>query len=244
MGTVFTVRVDDDVDPAAVDGVFEWWADVEARFSTFIPDSQISRIGRGELAPDDADPDVRHVLSVCAEFEETTGGRFSIRPGRPGGPGLDPAGYVKGWSVDEAALLLRGAGARNFVIYAGGDVLCSGVPSDDTAWRVGIRDPAHPERLIAAIRMERGAVATSGSYARGDHIWGPHPGAAVASVSVIGPVLGVADALATALYAAGESTFGWIGAFPEYGVLMVARNGAMTCSTGLVDRLDGVERQT
>ena len=89
MGTVFTVSIGDDIDPEILTEVSSWWEHVEQTFSTFRPDSQISAIGRGELEIEDAAVDVRHVLAVCAEFEEGTEGRFSIRPGRPGGPGLD-----------------------------------------------------------------------------------------------------------------------------------------------------------
>ncbi len=219
MGTVFTVRVDDEIDPEVVDDVFAWWAGVEDRFSTFKPNSQISRIGRGELAPQDADRDVRHVLALCEEFEETTGGRFSIR--RPGSPSIDPSGYVKGWSVDEAALLLQTAGAENFAIYAGGDVLCCGAPADDETWQVGVRLPQAPDSIGAIVSVNRGAVASSGTYERGDHIWGPAVAeASVTGVSVVGPALGVADALATALFSDQVRTLEWLDTYPEYGFII------------------------
>lgn len=240
MGTVFTVRVDDDIEETALEAASAWWSDVEDRFSTFKPESQVARIGRGQLAEDEADADVRHALSVCAEIEAASGGRFSIRPGRPGGPGVDPAGYVKGWSVDEVAIMLRLAGATNFVIYAGGDVLCSGHPFDDTVWRVGIRNPADPDQLTALVRLERGAVATSAAYERGDHIWGPAPGQDILSASVVGPSLGIADALATALFADGARSLDWMGAFPGYGALIVASDGSMRCSESLTGQVDGV----
>ena len=115
--------------------------------------------------------EVRQVLAHCAEIEEASGRRFAIRPGRPDGPGLDPAGLVKGWSVDEAAMILRGHGLRDFSIDAGGDVLCVGTPPDGGRWRVGIRHPQRPDTAVAAVvEIESGAVATSGTYFRGEHI--------------------------------------------------------------------------
>ena len=212
MGTGFTVQVEDDIDRSVIDAVFAMWTDVEQRFSTFKPTSQISRIGRGELEIDDADPDVRQVLTVCEELEDSTAGSFSIRPGRPGGPGIDPAAYVKGWSVDTAALMLQVAGARNFMIDAGGDVFCFGAPLDDDAWRIGVRHPTVPEAVAAIVTMNHGAVASSGSYERGDHIWGPGVSdASIIGVTVVGPSLGVADALATAMFAAQAQTPDWFG---------------------------------
>lgn len=228
MGTVFALRVEADVDATVVDEIHAWWHDVEARFSTFRRDSQISRIGRGELAVDDADRDVRHALAVCSELETATGGVFSIRPGRPGGPGLDPAAFVKGWSVDEAALVLWSAGHDDFVIYAGGDVLCSGNPAPDETWTVGIRDPRRSEGVVAAIEVTRGAVATSGAYERGAHVWGPAPGSGLGSVTVMGPSLGIADSLATALFAAGAgASVPWMRGFPDYSALLVADDGSL-----------------
>ena len=51
-------------------------------------------------------------------------------------------------------------------------------------------------------------MATSGSYERGDHIWdvsSDRPAAGVASATVCGPDLALADALATGLVAAGSA---------------------------------------
>jgi thiamine biosynthesis lipoprotein len=238
MGTLFSVRVDDEIDPGAIHEVFAMWADVEERFSTFTPTSEVSRIGRGELAVDDAHRDVRHVLAACEEFEVATAGRFSIRPGRPGGPGIDPAGYVKGWSVDEAALMLRSSGATNFMIYAGGDVLCAGAPSDDDMWRVGVRHPAAPDSFGAMVSMNRGAVASSGTYERGNHIWGPNVSeTTIVGVSVVGPSLGAADALSTAIFADQAANLDWLAAYPEYGIIVFDARGAVRWSASLADRV-------
>ena len=228
MGTVFALRVGGELDAGTLDEIHALWRDIEARFSTFEEGSQISRIGRGELAIDDADPDVRHVLSVCAEVEAVTRGVVSVRPGRPGGPGLDPAAFVKGWSVDEAALVLRSAGHDDFVVYAGGDVLCSGSPAPGERWMVGIRDPREPDGVVAAIEVARGAVATSGAYERGAHVWGPAPGVGLGSATVMGPSLGMADALATALFAGGsDASVAWMGEFPGYSALLVTADGSL-----------------
>ena len=236
MGTVFQLEVDDDVARAVVDEVFKMWTGVEERFSTFLSTSQISRIGRGELAIDDADPEVRQVLTMCEEIEETTAGRFSIRPGRPDGPGIDPAGYVKGWSVDEAALMLQARGVVDFMIYAGGDVFCSGSPTNDDQWRIGVRHPTEREAIGATISLNRGAVATSGEYERGSHIWGPRVSeTSILGVTVVGPSLGVADALATAIFADQATTLDWLGLYPDYGIILFDVNGDVRWSASLAE---------
>lgn len=239
MGTVFEVHVVDDVADGAVGRVFDWWRAVEGRFSTFLDGSEISRIGRGELAVDDSHPDVRHVLASCAEIEAASGGRFCVRPELPGGPGLDPAGFVKGWSVDEAALMLRAAGAFRFAIYAGGDVLCSGGRGPGEAWRVGLRLPWARDSVGAIVSVTTGSVATSGEYERGEHIWGlPAGEREVVGVSVVGPNLGVADALATAVYADQARDLTWFGAFPAYEVVMFTSSGEVRWSAGLAGRIE------
>lgn len=228
MGTVFTIAVyDDEFDPSVVEEAFDWLRAVEATFSTFHPDSEISRIGRGELDPDQAAGDVRHVLSMCDEIEIATERRFSIRPGRPGGPGLDPAGFVKGWSVDEAALILRMSGIRRFIIDAGGDVACVGEAPYCGRWRIGIRDPEEPDRVAIVLKIREGAAATSGTYFRPGHIWGTSTGDSVTSVTVVGPSLGTADALATAIYGDQASSLAFMSRFPGYAVLLMTSDREM-----------------
>lgn len=226
MGTVFRLEVPDTTPSRFIEEAFDWWRWVEETFSTFRPDSEVSRIGRGELEPDRACREVRHVLSRCEELEEATERRFSIRPGRPGGPGIDPAGYVKGWGVDEASLLLKGHGLEDFSIDAGGDVLCVGTPPEGGRWRVGVRSPSRPAAAVGAIlEITQGAVATSGTYFRGDHIWGV--AGTLQSVTVVGPQLGTADALATALFADQAASLEWLRAFPGYGVMVMTADGKL-----------------
>src|SRR2546422_1022453 len=57
---------------ALVDEVYGWLRWVDATFSTYKPDSDISRIGRGELTADQAHPLVRAVLRQAAELTGPT----------------------------------------------------------------------------------------------------------------------------------------------------------------------------
>src|SRR6185369_4678692 len=121
--------------------------DIDARFSTYRYDSQISRIDRGELDADDADPDVREVLHACALLSAESGGAFDVlRNGH-----LDPSGYVKGWAAERAADVLRAAGAVNFSLNLGGDVICAGEREPGQPWRVGIRHPDDPGQMVAVV---------------------------------------------------------------------------------------------
>ena len=204
MGTVVVVDVrDGDVPDAALDEVFDWLRLVDETFSTYRPQSEISRLARGELAPSEACAEVRDVLARCAELQHATGGFFDAHADAGA---LDPSALVKGWSVDRAGELLDRAGARNYAINAGGDVLARGRPRPGGAWRIGIRHPELPDAVAKVVEANDLAVATSGTYERGLHILDPHTGAApagVLSVTVTGPELGTADAYATAAFAMG-----------------------------------------
>src|SRR5258707_1228251 len=80
------------------------WAD--RTFSTYAPDSDVSRLGRGEIALADCAPEVTEVLAACATLRAQTGGYFSAYPGGS----LPPAGYVKGGAVVRAARVFSAPG--------------------------------------------------------------------------------------------------------------------------------------
>jgi thiamine biosynthesis lipoprotein len=202
MPVVVDVR-DRSVDGTAVERVFEWLRIVDATFSTYRDDSEISLINRGELALSEAHEDVRSVLARCEELRAETKGYFDVRAAADE---LDPSGLVKGWSVDRAAAILDEAGIRNYAVNAGGDIRLRGAALPQPRWRVGIQHPLRPDRLAAVVESNELAVATSGEYARGAHVLDPHtrrPPSGVLSVTVAGPELGTADAYATAAFAMG-----------------------------------------
>jgi len=212
-----------DVDPAALDRAFAWLRWVDATFSTYRRDSEISRLNRGELAAADVHPDVRAVLARCAELREETNGYFDVEAAllwqweRVGDDALrlgavDPSGLVKGWAVERAARLLEAAGAGAYSVNAGGDVRVRGCPTPASAWRVGIQHPTLRDKVAAVIAATDLAIATSGAYERGAHIVDPHsgqPAGGVLSVTIVGPDLATADAYATAAYAMGRHGPAW-----------------------------------
>jgi thiamine biosynthesis lipoprotein len=213
MGTTVSIDIQPPlVPPAILDQVMEHLHDVDERFSTYKPDSEVSRLMRGELAEADASPDVRHVLAACDHLAVATGGAFDARRHRPDGR-LDPSGFVKGWAVEEAAWRIDTAGGRNYCINAGGDIVARGEAGPGRPWRVGIRHPDHPDRVAAVLAVSDRAVATSGAYERGEHITDPRTGRAATglrSVTVVGPGLAFTDAYATAVFAMGLDGLGWL----------------------------------
>ena len=218
-------------DPVDLEPVFAWLREVDATFSTYRDDSEISRLDRGELTVADCRPEVDEVLRACMELEHETGGFFSVRPaGR-----LDPSGLVKGWAVARAADLLAAAGAENFCIDAGGDVIARGRPEPGRRWRIGIRHPLELDQLAAVIEVEDLAVATSAGYERGEHILDPHTGSppvGLLSVTVAGPDLAAADAYATAAFAMGADGPAWTATLGGYDAMCITDDRRVLSTPG------------
>jgi thiamine biosynthesis lipoprotein len=94
-------------------------------------------------------------------LDETKGTAFLRRKGMR----IDLGGIAKLYILDVGIHVLK----RNRVIHAmingGGDVEVIGTIRG-RPWRIGIRDPLHPERLYAAVELRRGFVVSSGDYER------------------------------------------------------------------------------
>jgi len=130
-------------------------------------------------------------------------------------------------------------GLEGVMVNAGGDIACSGQVAPDRPWRVGIRSPEDAGTIIATVDGAP-AVATSGAYERGAHIYRPAPvrsaptadDAMVTSASVVGPDLWMADALATGLAAGGVDALAAIAALPGYHALIVLAGGRTHTTDG------------
>jgi len=230
MGTAISVWARDLPDPALADAVYASLRAADRRFSPFRPDSEISRLQRGELAEHEASADVRRVLAMCDDLQRSSGGAFDARGHRADGR-LDPSGLVKGWAVEEAAWLLEAAGVRDYAINAGGDVIVRGEPEPGRAWRIGLRHPQRADRVTGVLGLRRGAVATSGTYERGDHLRDPRTGhgpRGLLSLSVVGPSLTYADAYATAAFVMGRDGLAWVARHPGYGAYACTADGRAT----------------
>jgi len=86
------------------------------------------------------------------------------RLARPG-MRIDLGGVAKLPILQAGLRVLEEHGLRNTMVNGGGDVLTRGQLQGQD-WRVGIRDPRAPERLIRTVQMRDGCVASSGDYER------------------------------------------------------------------------------
>jgi thiamine biosynthesis lipoprotein len=219
---------------ATIDAVIaDMWAELdrlETLFSTFRRDSEISRINGGELHLLDASPEVIEVVDACTWLEQVSGGAFRAR--RPGDAILDPAGFVKGWSAELAVKRLDRAGLQSWYLSIGGDIQTRGTAYDGSPWRVAITDPnSRDARAVRAlVEVSGDAVATSGTAARGRHLWDGRtgePADAFASMTVVGPHLTWADAFATTAFVMGLDGIDWVANFDGYRALAITTDGEL-----------------
>jgi thiamine biosynthesis lipoprotein len=208
---------------SAMDDAVAWLHEVDDRFTTYRPGSEWLRYCGGDLAAADLHPDITHVLERTSELEAATSGAFQIDadPSRP----PDPAAYVKGWAVQGATDILVAAGARAVCVNGGGDVAAWRLQG---SWRVGIQDPFGRAGIRGVVEIDCGAVATSGAYQRGGHVFDPRthkPAQGLASVTVVGPDLGTADAYATAAFALGVDASAWLRTLDGYGSFVIDTQG-------------------
>lgn len=238
MGTAVSFAVASDKPPEAIAAAIRSACSVlheaDAVFSTWNTRSPLSRLRRGDAQPGEMPAEVTEVLRQCEAARTATAGWFDpwAAPG-----GVDPTGLVKGWAVERALGVLGDAGVEAAMVNGGGDIAVFGQPpgSDGTGWRIGIRHPWRPDGLAAIVTGVTAAIATSGRYERGQHLYSP-PGrqlADVASATVTGPSLAMADAIATALATGGDDVLPLAAGLDGYEAYLIRGDGSEADTGGI-----------
>jgi thiamine biosynthesis lipoprotein len=202
MGMPISVEIIGRASQSFFDEVFDYFRQVDAKYSTYKPNSEISKINDG-LPKTEWSVEMKSVLELCEQTRQQTKGYFNINhEGK-----IDPSGLVKGWAVKNAADLLFAKGVNNFNIEAGGDIQVGGHKDHNQKWRIGIRSPFEISDIIKTVEVSNEGIATSGAYIRGQHIYDPFNFQKsldkVRSFTVIGPNIYEADRFATAAFAMG-----------------------------------------
>ena len=200
---------------------------VDEVFSTYKEKSVISQLKREEIEIATCSSEVQEVWNLCQEVMELTGGAFN-----PWLKGFDPSGLVKGWAAQKCGEIFEKYGVENSLVNAAGDLALRGgllTVGEVTPWEIGIRNPEIIDEIVESFKINTGAIATSGSYEKGAHIYDPFTNLiaiGARSATVIGPDAAIADALATALMVSGKDGAIWFSK-PElnsYSVFVIERN--------------------
>lgn len=232
MGMPITVEVlDAHVTEADIAAVFAYFEYVDATFSTYKSESEITRLNMGLLTLEQASDDMRTIFALAEQTKQATDGYFDIwRDGF-----CDPSGIVKGWAIHNAALQLNRKGFQNLYVDAGGDIQPFGSNADGEAWRVGIRNPFNMQEIVKVVAVTDQGVATSGNYVRGSHIYNPRGAALsdkIVSLTVIGPNVYDADRYATAAFAMGQAGIVFIEHLDGFEGYMIDSHGQATLTSG------------
>ena len=112
---------------------------------------------------------------------------------------------------------------------------CAAAHCPDDRWRIGIQHPLERDRIAAVVETRDLAVATSGAYERGEHVFDPHthrPPVGVLSVTITGPDLATADAYATAAFAMGRRGAQWTATLNGYEGMTILDDGRVLLTQG------------
>jgi thiamine biosynthesis lipoprotein len=235
MGMPITVEVvgDSPEIKKVINEVFGYFEYVDENFSPFKETSELSRINRGEIPENDWSDDMRVVLMLSEKTKEETGGYFDIIA--PDGK-INPSGLVKGWAIQNAALILESEGFKDYYVDAGGDIQVSGKNSRGENWKIGVKNPFKQEEIVKVLNVKEEGVATSGTYIRGQHIYDPSNKfkklEEIVSLTVVGPNIYEADRFATAAFAMGPKGIYFIENLPGFEAYMIDKNGLATETSG------------
>ena len=221
----------------AMDSVIKFCEDVDRDFSTYKEESWVTRLRRGKVVIADCPDDVRTVWDLCLRAKDLSDGAFD--PWAVAG-GFDPSGYVKGWAADRVAQILMDAGCEHIQVNAAGDLTLRGGINEKGVvgpWKIGVVNPDNRQEVLRIFEINDGAIATSGTYERGAHIFDPATGTiaiGAKSATVLGPDGGLTDALATALMVSGEDGAIWFSQpeLAEYSAWVIDRHSGGAWGVG------------
>ena len=233
MGMPITVEiVDPNISEGIFDEVFNYFDWVEKKFSAYKGDSEIRKINKGEIKPEDYRPEMQEIFKLSEETKKAAKGYFDIeyQAGH-----YDPSGLVKGWAIYKASQILKNKGFENFCVEAGGDVQVYGKNNQGQDWQIGIRNPFKQEEIIKVVALSNLGMATSGTYVRGQHIYNPHqkeePILEIVSLTVVGPNVYEADRFATAAFAMGKEGIKFIEKLSDLEGYMIDKDGVATMTS-------------
>ena len=174
------------------------------------------------VLPTDAEIQKARALVGWGKVQRAGGKVFLPEPGMK----LDIGGIGKEYAVDQVVNMALASGIENILVDFGRDLRVHGQPPEKGAWRIGLEHPDVPGQCWCGVAQDRGAVCTSGDYARFievdgkryGHIIDPRSGYPVhngcKAATVLAPTCTEAGMLATTSFILGA----------EQGLELLARN--------------------
>ncbi len=234
MGMPITVEITSSrVSGTDIDKIFDYFKAIDAQFSTYKKNSEISLFNRGKITHAGLSPQMKYVMKKAEETKIRTHGYFNIC--RPDGF-TDPSGIVKGYAIYNATKRIDRMGFTDYYVDAGGDIQVKGYNSQQKPWVIGIRSPFNRYQNIKIVTIGNQGIATSGTSVRGQHIYDPfHPHTPIneiVSLTVIGPNVFEADRFATAAFAMREKGVGFIASLRGFDAYSIDDKGIATFTPG------------
>lgn len=161
---------------------------------------------------------------------------------------LDLGGIAKLPILQAGMRQLQSHGVVNAMINGGGDVLVAG-QLNGRPWRIGLRDPRQPDKLLGAVSLNQGFVAASGDYERFvmhqgkrmHHVLDPrtgYPTRGPHGVALISNQLDAINGLGAAIMVAGaEAGRARVASIPGLDALIVDADSSLWLSPGMALRL-------
>ena len=143
----------------------------------------------------------------------------------------------KGYAADKAREVMQNFGINSGIIDASGDMTIWGIQPDKELWKIGITNPFHRYKPSDILKINNGAVTTSGDYEkfilidgiRYSHIINPKtgmPSTGLTSVTVIGPNAEMCNGFSTSIMVLGlEKGLELINQQSDYAALLITDKG-------------------
>ncbi len=202
---------------------------LDAQFSTYKATSDVSLYAKKQLPKAKQNKLFIEVIQACKLWKLKTKGAFDAYYNQA----YDPSGYVKALAIQQTSQLIEAAGIFRYLINASGDILA--VSDSQQAWSIALQHPLDKLQSIGTIKAQNLAIASSGSYERGNHIINPKTGQPtnfLLGITVIGQSIITSDVLATAAFASDSQWNSLIDQFDGYEALAILVDGTVQLTPG------------
>ncbi len=160
---------------------------------------------------------------------------------------IDLGAAAKGYTSQKIMDIFKDMGVEAGLVSLGGNVQCMGEKPDGALWTIAVADPENEEDYVGLIKIDEGAVVTSGSYQRYfeengkryHHIMDSatcRPAENdLSSVTIVSEDGEAADAFSTALFVMGreKATAFWRENKDQFDAVFITKEGKVYITEGL-----------